>query len=209
MQKVMGENKHGRLEYMLGNPCEGVNVWLRDTYLGFESKMWDAMQQQRLSSAITDICILFTRYIRRNDNDYVTPILAKNVIGGYKILPLGEDVARILAGANLRNCEIVQYSINANKVGGENANNRFSVVIYAHFDMPHTQNEVFAIVDKEMENEIFSAIKDIIVKSDSYIGVSNYNDRDIITDRKDLEELLMCGSGCRFTEGHFYQCRNI
>lgn len=196
----------GKLEYILGNPSEGVNIWLRDTHLGCRSEIWETMKRQQAEDSVTDICVLFTRCIRRNNKDYATPLLAKNVIGGYKALPLGEEVAKIIVNAEMEHCEIVQYSINANQVGNEEANNRLSMVVYAHFDEPHTQNGALLSAGNEIEQRVMKPINDLLVSNDTYMGMSNYNDRDIIGNRKDLEELLIAGSeGCQFMKGHFYK----
>lgn len=195
----------GKLEYILGNPSEGINIWLRDTHLGYSSGLWEVMEKQQVEDAVTDICMLFTRYIRKNDRDYATPILAKNVLGGYKATPLGEEVAMILVNTSMENCEIVQYSINANQVGKEQTNNRLSMVVYAHFDMPHSKQEASLLTGDKIEKQIMDPIKTILSENDAYLGLSNYNDRDIVTNRKDLEELLIAGSvGCRFIKGLFY-----
>ncbi len=194
----------GKLEYILGNPSEGVNNWLRDSYLGYRSGMWEAMEKQQEENVVTDICVLFTRCIRRNNKDYITPILAKNVIGGYKTLPLGEEVAKILVNAEMEHCEIVQYSINANQLGKEKANNRLNMVVYAHFDEPHTKQEVICLVGDELEERVMKPINDLLKGHNVYMGMSNYNDRDVLWNRKDLEELLISGSeGCRFMKGLF------
>lgn len=194
----------GRLEYIWGNPSEGVNMWLRDTILGRRSEIWEAMQKQQEDNSVTDICILFTRYIRKINKDYVTPILAKNVIGGYKTTPLGEEVAKILINAEMEHCDIVQYSINANQVGNEKANNRLSMVVYAHFDESHTKQEAICLVGDELEERVMKPINDLLKGHNVYMGMSNYNDRDVLWNRKDLEELLIFGSeGCRFMKGLF------
>ena len=194
----------GRLECMISDPSEGVNMWLRDTILGRRSEIWEAMKKQQEENAVTDICVLFTRCIRRNNKDYVTPILAKNVIGGYKALPLGEEVAKILVNAEMEHCEIVQYSINANQLGKEKANNRLSMVVYAHFDESHTKQEVICLVGDELEERVMKPINDLLKGHNVYMGMSNYNDRDVLWNRKDLEELLISGSeGCRFMKGLF------
>ena len=196
----------GRLEYMISDPSEGVNIWLRDSYLGYRSGMWEAMEKQQEDNSVTDICILFTRYIRKNNKDYVTPILAKNVIGGYKTTPLGEEVAKVLMKAEMEHCEIVQYSINANQVGKEKANNRLSMVVFAHFDEPHSKQEANLLVGDEIEEQIMKPINDLLASNEAYMGMSNYNDREILLNRNDLEELLIsCSKGCRFTKGLFYQ----
>lgn len=195
----------GKLEYILGNPSEGVNIWLRDSYLGYRSGMWKAMEKQQEDNSVTDICILFTRYIRKNNKDYVTPILAKNVIGGYKTTPLGEEVAMILINAEMEHCDIVQYSINANQVGNEKANNRLSMVVDAHFDESHTKQEAICLVGDELEERVMKPINELLASNEAYKGMSSYNDREILWNRKDLEELLISGSeGCRFKKGHFY-----
>lgn len=195
----------GRLEYMTGNPSEGVNIWLRDTLLGWQSNMWNEMQTQQSKDAVTDICILFTRYIRRNDKKYSKPVLAENIIGGSIVTPLGEDVARIIMKAEMPHCAIVQYSINANRVGKEEANNRLSMVVYAHFDEPHSKQEAILLVGDEMEERIMKPINNLLANHDAYLGMSNYNDRDILWNRADLEELLIAGSkGCRFVKGLFF-----
>ena len=191
----------GTLEYVLDNPSEGVNIWLRDSLLGWQSNIWEKMQRQQSADAVTDICILFTRYIRRNDKKYSTPVLAKNVIGGAVVTPLGEDIAQIIMQASMPHCAIVQYSINANQVGKEEANNRLSMVVYAHLDEPHTIDDARSFVGKELEEQV----NDILADHDAYLGMSNYNDRDVIEDRNDLEELLIAGSkGYRFVKGLFY-----
>lgn len=196
----------GKLEYILGNPSEGVNIWLRDSYLGYRSGMWEAMEKQQEDNSVTDICILFTRYIRKNNKDYVTPFLAKNVIGGYKTTPLGEEVAKILINAEMEHCDIVQYSINANQVGNEKANNRLSMVVYAHFDESHTKQEAICLVGDELEERVMKPINELLASNEAYKGMSSYNDREILWNRKDLEELLISGSeGCRLKKGHFYE----
>ena len=195
----------GKLGYILGNPCEGVNIWLRDTILGRRSEIWEAMEKQQEDNSVTDICILFTRYIRKNNKDYATPILAKNVLGGYLATPLGEEVAQIIVNAKMEHCEIVQYSINANQVGKEEANNRLSMVVYAHFDESHTKQEVICLVGDELEERVMKPIDSLLAGHNAYIGMSNYNDRDVLWNREDLEELLIADSkGCRFVKGLFY-----
>ena len=195
----------GRIE-SISDASEGANIWLRDSYLGYRSGMWEAMEKQQEDNSVTDICILFTRYIRKNNKDYTTPILATNVIGGYKTTPLGEEVAKILVNAEMEHCEIVQYSINANQVGKEKANNRLSLVIYAHFNELQTKQEVICLVGDELEERAMKPINDLLKGHNVYMGMSNYNDRDVLWNRKDLEELLISGSeGCRFMKGHFYE----
>ena len=201
----MEKEKYGKLGYIQGNPCEGVNIWLRDTYLGYQSNIWESMQKQQSDGKVTDMCVLFTRYIRKNDKNYSTPILAENVIGGYKAMPLGKEIAQIIVNDNTEHCEIVQYSINANQVGKEKANNRLSMVVYAHFDEPHSKQETILLAGDEIEERVMKPMKNLLTDHDAYIGMSNYNDRDVIGDRNDLEELLVAGSqGCRFVRGHFY-----
>ena len=195
----------GKLEYILGNPSEGINIWLRDTHLGYSSGLWEVMEKQQAEDAVMDICVLFTRSIRKNDRDYTTPILATNVIGGYKTTPLGEEVVQIIVNAKMEHCEIVQYSINANQLGKEKANNRFSMVVYAHFDEPHTKQEVICLVGDELEERVMKPINNLLKGHNVYMGMSNYNDRDVLWNRKDLEELLISGSEwCRFMKGLFY-----
>lgn len=195
----------GRLKYMAGNPSEGINIWLRDTYLGYQSEMWEAMKKQQDKDAVTDICVLFTRYIRKNNKDYVTPVLAQNVIGGYKATPLGEEVAQIIVNAQMEHCEIVQYSINANQVGKEKANNRISMVVYAHFDESHTKQEALCLVGDELEERVMKPTNELLANNEAYMGMSSYNDREILSNWTDLEELLVSGSeGCRFMKGLFY-----
>lgn len=196
----------GRLEYILGNPSEGVNIWLRDTHLGCRSEIWETMKRQQAEDSVTDICVLFTRCIRRNNKDYATPLLAKNVIGGYKALPLGEEVAKIIVNAEMEHCVIVQYSINANQVGKEKANNRISMVVYAHFDESHTKQEALCLVGDELEERVMKPINDLLKGHNVYMGMSNYDDRAVPWNRKDLAELLIaCSEGCRFRRGHFYE----
>ena len=50
-------------------------------------------------------------------------------------------------------------------------------------------------------------INNLLANRNAYIGMSNYNDRDVLWERKDLEELLIACSegGCRFVKGHFYE----
>ena len=107
----MKDKSMSELEYM-GNPSEGVNWHLREGLLGKQSN-WEAMQKQQAEDSITDICILFTRCIRKSNGDYTTPLLAENIIGGYKATPLGKEVALVIENAKMGNCKIVQYSINA------------------------------------------------------------------------------------------------
>ena len=195
----------GRLECMISDPSEGVNIWLRDSYLGYRSGMWEAMKKQQEDNSVTDICILFTRYIRKNNKDYATPILAKNVLGGYLATPLGEEVAKMIVNAKMEHCEIVQYSINANQVGKEKANNRLSMVVFAHFDEPHSKQEAILLAGNEIEERVMKPINNLLADNDAYMGMSNYNDRDILWNRQELEELLIAHSeGCRFMKGHFY-----
>ncbi len=154
---------------------------------------------------MTDICVLFTRCIRRNNKDYATPLLAKNVIGGYKALPLGEEVAKIIVNAEMEHCVIVQYSINANQVGKEKANNRISIVVYAHFDESHTKQEALCLVGDELEERVMKPTNELLANNEAYMGMSSYNDREILSNWTDLEELLVSGSeGCRFMKGLFY-----
>ena len=195
----------GKLEYRLGVPTEGVNLWLRDSYLGYRSGMWEAMEKQQEDNSVTDICILFTRYVRKNNKDYATPILAKNVPGGYLATPLGEEVAKMIVNAKMEHCEIVQYSINANQVEKEKANNRLSMVVYAHFDEPHTKQEVICLVGDELEERVMKPISDLLKGHNVYMGMSSYNDRETLSNWTNLEELLISGSeGCRFVKGLFY-----
>lgn len=195
----------GKLEYILGNPSEGVNIWLRDTHLGCRSEIWENMKRQQAEDSVTDICVLFTRCIRRNNKDYATPLLAKNVIGGYKALPLGEEVAKIIVNAEMEHCVIVQYSINANQVGKEKANNRISIVVYAHFDESHTKQEALCLVGDELEERVMKPTNELLANNEAYMGMSSYNDREILSNWTDLEELLVSGSeGCRFMKGLFY-----
>ena len=196
----------GKLEYILENPSEGVNIWLRDSYLGYRSGMWEAMEKQQEDNSVTDICILFTRYIRKNNKDYTTPILAKNVLGGYLATPLGEEVAKMIVNAKMEHCEIVQYSINANQVGKEKANNRLSMVVYAHFDESHTKQEAICLVGDELEERVMKPINELLASNEAYMGMSSYNDRETLSNWTNLEELLIAGSkGCRFVKGHFYE----
>ena len=191
---------------MLGNPSEGVNIWLRDTHLGCRSEIWETMKRQQAEDSVTDICVLFTRCIRRNNKDYATPILAKNVIGGYKALPLGEEVVKIIVNTEMEHCAIVQYSINANQIGEEEANNRLSMVVYAHYDEPRSKQNAILLVGDELEEQILRPINNLLESNDAYIGMSNYDDRAVLWNRKDLAELLIaCSEGCRFRRGHFYE----
>ena len=193
----------GRIE-SISDASEGANIWLRDSYLGYRSGMWETMEKQQAEDAMTDICVLFTRYIRKSNKDYVTPVLANNVLGGYMATLLGKEVAKLLVNAKMEDCEIVQYSINANQVGKEKANNRLSMVVYAHFDEPHTKQEVICLVGDELEERVMKPINDLLKGHNVYMGMSNYNDRDVLWNRKDLEELLISGSeGCRFMKGLF------
>lgn len=196
----------GRLEYMMSNPSEGVNIWLRDSHLGYGFETWEKMKKQQEEDAVTDICVLFTRCIRKNNKDYVTPVLAQNVIVGYKATPLGKEVAQILVNAEMEHCEIVQYSINANQVGKEEANNRLSMIVYAHFDVPHLKYDALLSAGEEIEERVMKPIKDLLANNEAYMGMSNYDDRAILWTRQDLDELLTAYSkGCRFTRGHFYK----
>lgn len=205
IQKEKDMNR-GKLEYMISDPSEGVNMWLRDTILGRRSEIWEAMKKQQEENTVTDICVLFTRYIRKNNKYYETPILAQNVLGGYIATPLGKEVAKVLMKAEMEHCEIVQYSINANQVGKEKANNRLSMVVFAHFDEPHSKQEANLLVGDEIEEQIMKPINDLLASNEAYMGMSNYNDREILLNRNDLEELLIsCSKGCRFTKGLFYQ----
>lgn len=196
----------GKLEYILGNPSEGINIWLRDTHLGYSSGLWEVMEKQQAEDAVMDICVLFTRSIRKNDRDYTTPILATNVIGGYKTTPLGEEVAQIIVNAKMEHCEIVQYSINANQVGKEEANNRLSMVVYAHFDEPHSKQEAILLAGDEFEKQVMKPIDSLLAGHNAFLRMSNYDNRAILWNRNDLEELLIAGSkGFRFVKGHFYE----
>ncbi len=196
----------GKLEYILGNPSEGINIWLRDTHLGYSSGLWEVMEKQQAEDAVMDICVLFTRSIRKNDRDYTTPILATNVIGGYKTTSLGQEVAQIIVNATMKNCGIVQYSINANQVGNEKANNRLSMVVYAHFDEPHSKQEAILLAGNEIEKQVMKPIDGLLAGYNVFLGMSNYDNRAILWNRNDLEELLIAGSkGCRFVKGHFYE----
>lgn len=195
----------GRLEYMMSNPSEGVNLWLRDTHLGYCSGMWEAMEKQLAEDTVTDICVLFTRCIRKNNKDYVTPVIAKNVLGGYIATPLGEEVAKILVNTEMEHCAIVQYSINANQVRKEKANNRLSLVIYAHFNESLSKPQAICLVGDEIEEQVMKSINDLLVSNEAYLEMSNYNNRDILWSRKDLEELLIADSeGCHFVKGLFF-----
>lgn len=191
-------------EYILNNVSAGVNFSLRDGNLGYDSKLWSEMKVQHDNDAVTDIFMLMPYKVRRNDKKYNMPFLT---VQGDSIIanPFGVQVADIILDAPLQNCSIVQYSINPYQVGHEEANNRVSFAVLAHFDVPDTIVNTRQKVIQEINDLLIVPIHNLLQSNGAGISQSAYNFGEEILSRAELEELLMYGEGFRFTDGLFFQ----
>jgi len=191
-------------EYIWSNVSTGVNCSLRDSTLGYDSKLWSEMKVQHDKDVVTDVFMLFPYKVRRIDKRYNTPILT---VPGDSIIAsqLGIQVADLILDTPLQNCSIVQYSINPYQVGHEVANNRVSFAVLAHYDVPDTIVSTRLKVMQEINNLLIDPIHDLLQCNGAEISQSAYNFAEEIVSRRELEELLMFGEGFRFMDGLFFQ----
>lgn len=184
-------------------PSSAVDLCIRDGKFGEESPLWGNMIVQRRKDAITDTLILLAYRVCKNNGDYNTPILTEPNKGRV-VSPLGLQIANIIKNADLVNCRVAQYSINANKVRKESANNRLSLAVYAHFNKQLNESEVYTKINGEIETYIVDPIRNLLANNDAQIYKSSgYNADNWISSYAELDELLMFGKGSAFAEGYF------
>lgn len=192
----------GYFEDIFG-PSSAVDISIRDGKFGWNSPLWDSMKVQRIKDTITDTFILLAYRVCKNNGDYNPPILTEPNTERI-VTPLGLQVSNIIKNADLVNCRIAQYSINANKVGGERANNRLSLAVYAHFNEPFKASEIYSKIQREIDTYIVKPIRNLLVNKGAQIYKSyGYNDDHLICSYAEVDELLMFGAGSSFMKGYF------